>query len=67
MDGNKRNTKKLKMKRNKGYPYKRIPCHVNQTKKYKVLDEAGKVIDRYRLKQTATQEHGIKSNIVTTE
>jgi len=60
----KRNTRKEKIRRNKGYPYKsKIPSNVNQTEKYIILNEKGKEIARYRLKQTCYQEHGIKCKI----
>lgn len=61
----KRNTKKEKVKRNKGFPYKsRIPINVNQTEKYIVLDEEGKEIGRYRLKTTAMQIHKKRYKII---
>ena len=65
----KRNTKKEKLKRNKGFPYKsrvgsnvnnkgfpyksRVGSNVNTKKKYLVVDEQGKVVDKFRLFFTA--------------
>jgi len=61
----KRNTAKEKKKENRKYPYKsRLPPNVNQTEKYIVLDENGKEIGRYRLRQTCRTVHGAKAKVI---
>jgi len=62
----KRNTKKEKLKRNKGFPYKsRVWINVNTIEKYIVLNKEGNELGRYRLKSTALQTHGKNVKIIT--
>ena len=59
-----RPSKKWQMKENKKHPYKsRLPCNVNRSKDYAIVDEDGKILERFRLKQTATNRIWVWKNL----
>lgn len=56
MEYNRRNTGKEKLKRNKGYPYKRhvgVRPLINKPKSYAIVDKEGKVLETFLTKGAA--------------
>ena len=52
----KRNTAKEKRKRNKSFPYKsKLNLSINYEPKYAIVNEKGKILEKFRIKITAYQ------------